>query len=88
MNGEKLIARPDPPDERPESEFILGGYAPDNGRKAIREAFHTFAQGDPGGFNVQLAVSYSRHTRKRLNRRPKGCAKPSEPNFLTSVTFC
>jgi hypothetical protein len=55
MNGEKLIVLPDPPRERPELEFILSGCATDDERKAIVQAFHTFAQGDSGSFGVQFA---------------------------------
>ena len=76
MNGEKLIVFSDPPNERPELEFILSGCATDDGRKAIVQAFHTFAQGDPGGFSVQFAA-YSGHTRKRINQTPRGYAKQS-----------
>ena len=36
--------------ERPELGILLKGCATDAERKAIREAFYTFAQGDPGGF--------------------------------------
>jgi|SRR5271166_5517770 len=56
MNGEKLVVFPDPPHERPELEFILRGCTTDDERKAIAQAFHTFAQGDPGSFSVQFAV--------------------------------
>jgi uncharacterized protein YciU (UPF0263 family) len=61
MNGEKLIVFPDPPDERPELEFILSGCTTDDERKAIVQAFHTFAQGDPGSFSVQFAVLLRAH---------------------------
>ena len=87
MNGEKLIVLPDPPHERPELEFILSGCTTDDERKAIAQAFHTFAQGDPGSFSVQFAVLLQAHA-KRLNRLPRGLAKPSQQNLLTSVTFC
>jgi uncharacterized protein YciU (UPF0263 family) len=61
MNGEKLIVLPDPPDERPELEFILSGCTTDDERKAIVQAFHTFAQGDPASFSVQFAVLLRAH---------------------------
>ena len=57
MNGEKLVVFPDPPHERPELEFILSGCTTDDERKAIAQAFHTFAQGDPGGFSVQFRLT-------------------------------
>ena len=61
MNGEKLVVFPDPPHERPELEFILSGCTTDDERKAIAQAFHTFAQGDPGSFSVQFAVLLQAH---------------------------
>ena len=61
MNGEKLIVLSDPPHERPELEFILSGCTTDDERKAIVQAFHTFAQGDPGSFSVQFAVLLRAH---------------------------
>ena len=61
MNGEKLIVFSDPPNERPELEFILSGCSTDDERKAIVQAFHTFAQGDPGSFSVQFAVLLRAH---------------------------
>jgi len=61
MNGEKLVVFPDPPHERPELEFILRGCTTDDERKAIAQAFHTFAQGDPGSFSVQFAVLLQAH---------------------------
>src|SRR5271165_4186579 len=61
MNGEKLIVLPDPPHERPELDFILSGCTTDDERKAIAQAFHAFAQGDPGSFSVQFAVLLQAH---------------------------
>jgi hypothetical protein len=61
MNGEKLIVFSDPPNERPELEFILSGCSTDDERKAIVQAFHTFAQGDPGSFSVHFAVLLRAH---------------------------
>jgi hypothetical protein len=47
--------------ERPELEVMLSGCATDAERKAVREAFHTFAQGDPGAFGVQFSVLLQAH---------------------------
>jgi len=47
--------------ERPELGIFPKGCATDAERKAIREAFYTFAQGDPGGFSVQFAVLLQTH---------------------------
>ena len=44
-----------------ELEFILSGCTSDDERKAIVQAFHTFAQGDPGSFSVQFAVLLRAH---------------------------
>jgi hypothetical protein len=60
MNGEKLIVFP--PHEPPELEFILSGCTTDHEQKAIAQAFHTFAQGDPGSFSVQFAVLLQAHS--------------------------
>lgn len=70
MNGEKLIVFPDPPHERAELEFILSGCTTDDERKAISQAFHTFAQGDPGSFSVQFAVLLHAHS-EALKSAPK-----------------
>ena len=70
MNGEKLIVFPDPPHERAELEFILSGCTTDDDRKAIAQAFHTFAQGDPGSFSVQFAVLLHAHS-EALKSAPK-----------------
>jgi hypothetical protein len=47
--------------ERPELEVMLSGCATDAERQAVREAFHTFAQGDPGAFSVQFSVLLQAH---------------------------
>jgi hypothetical protein len=47
--------------ESPELEVMLSGCATDAERKAVRDAFHTFAQGDPGAFGVQFAVLLQAH---------------------------
>src|SRR5271166_7158722 len=70
MNGEKLIVLPDPQNERPELEFILSGCTTDDERKAIAQAFHTFAQGDPRSFSVQFAVLLQAHL-EALKSAPK-----------------
>ena len=70
MNGEKLIVLPDPPHEPPELEFILSGCTTDHEQKAIAQAFHTFAQGDPGSFSVQFAVLLQAHS-QALKSAPK-----------------
>ena len=41
---------------KPELEILLKGCATDADRRAVHEAFYTFAQGDPGGFSVRFAV--------------------------------
>jgi hypothetical protein len=81
MNDEKLIVLPDPPRERPQLEFILSGCATDDERKAIREAFHTFAQGDPGGFSVQFAVLLQAHARL-LKSAPERLSKAAGSEFV------
>jgi len=80
MNGEKLVVLPDPPHERPELEFILSGCATDDERKAIVKAFHTFAQGDPGGFSVQFAVILRAHA-QALKSAPERLRKAVETEF-------
>jgi hypothetical protein len=56
--------------EKPELGILLSGCVRDAERKAVREAFYTFAQGDPGGFSVQFAVLLQAHARV-LNRAPE-----------------
>jgi hypothetical protein len=53
---------------------MLRGYATDAERKAVREAFYTFAQGDPGAFGVQFAVLLMAHARA-LESAPEAFAK-------------
>ena len=67
MIDQQLIELPEEPPEKPELEIMLSGCVTDAERKAVRDAFHTFAQGDPGGFSVQFAGSYSRPMRERSN---------------------
>jgi hypothetical protein len=59
----KLIELRDPSAEKPELDILLNGFANDAQRKAVIEAFHTFAQGDPDSFNVQFAVLLEAHAR-------------------------
>ena len=80
MNGEKLIVLSDPPDERPELEFILSGCTTDDERKAIVQAFHTFAQGDPGSFSVQFAVLLRAHA-EALKSAPERLRKAVGTEF-------
>jgi hypothetical protein len=47
--------------EKPELGILLKGCATDAERKAVHEAFYTFAQGDPGGFSVQFSVLLQAH---------------------------
>lgn len=47
--------------DRPELEVMLSGCATDAERKAVRGAFHVFAQGDPGAFGVQFSVLLTAH---------------------------
>src|SRR5260370_18188782 len=63
MIDQKLIESPEESPEKPELEIMLSGCVPDAERKAVRDAFHTFAQGDPGGFSVQFAVLLQAHAR-------------------------
>jgi hypothetical protein len=49
--------------DRPELGILLSGCATDAERKAVRETFYTFAQGDPGSFSVQFAVLLQAHAR-------------------------
>jgi len=49
--------------EKPELGILLKGCVTDAERKAVHEAFYTFAQGDPGGFSVQFTVLLQAHAR-------------------------
>src|SRR5260370_39060468 len=80
MNGEKLVVFPDPPHERPELEFILSECTTDDERKAIAQAFHTFAQGDPGSFSVQFEVLLQAHS-EALKSAPKRLGKAVATEF-------
>ena len=56
---------------------MLAGCATDPERKAVREAFHTFSQGDPGAFSIQLAVLLTAHARA-LKTAPEAFRKAGE----------
>src|SRR5262245_13495639 len=56
---------------------MLAGCATDAERKAVREAFYTFAQGDPGAFGVQFAVLLTAHARA-LKSAPEAFAKAGQ----------
>ncbi len=86
MNGEELIVFPDPPHERPELEFILSGCTTDDERKAIAQAFHTFAQGDPCGFSVQFAVLLKAHA-QALKSAPERLRKAVVTEFANVSDF-
>jgi hypothetical protein len=73
----KLIDFPAEAHEAPELEVMLAGCATDAERKAVREAFYTFAQGDPGAFAVQLAVLLMAHARA-LKTAPEAFRKTGE----------
>jgi hypothetical protein len=74
MSESKLLDFPPEAREAPELEVMLGGCATDAERKAVREAFYTFAQGDPGAFGVQFAVLLMAHARA-LKSAPEAFAK-------------
>lgn len=63
MIDRKLIEFSNQPPENPELEIMLRGCVTDAERKAVREAFYVFAQGDPNGFCVQFAVLLQAHAR-------------------------
>jgi hypothetical protein len=49
--------------ESPELEVMLSGCATEPERKAVREAFNTFAEGDPKGFAAQFNTLLVAHAR-------------------------
>jgi hypothetical protein len=57
----KLTRLSDHLPDRPELGILLSGCVTDAERKAVGEAFYTFAQGDPGSFSVQFAVLLQAH---------------------------
>ena len=77
MNEPKLIDFPVEEHEPAALEVMLAGCATDAERKAVREAFYTFAQGDPGAFAVQLAVLLTAHARA-LKTAPEAFRKAGE----------
>jgi len=77
MSPPKLVEFPVEASEPAELEVMLAGCATDAERKAVREAYHTFAQGDPGAFSVQLAVLLTAHARA-LKTAPEAFRKVGE----------
>ena len=77
MNEPKLIDFPVEGHEPAALEVMLAGCATDAERKAVREAFYTFAQGDPDAFAVQLAVLLTAHARA-LKTAPEAFRKAGE----------
>ena len=77
MNEPKLIDFPVEEHEPAALEVMLAGCATDAERKAVREAFYTFAQGDPDAFAVQLAVLLTAHARA-LKTAPEAFRKAGE----------
>jgi hypothetical protein len=63
MIDRKLIELSNHLPDNPELGILLNGCVTDAERKAVREAFYTFAQGDPAGFCVQFAVLLQAHAR-------------------------
>ena len=59
---------------------MLAGCATDPERKAVREAFHTFSQGDPGAFSIQLAVLLTAHA-QALKAAPDALKKAVANTF-------
>ena len=74
MSTPKLVEFPAEVREPATLEVMLSGCSTEPERKAVREAFHTFAQGDPGAFSVQLAVLLTAHARA-LKSAPEAFAK-------------
>ena len=77
MSEPKLIDFPVEEHEPAALEVMLAGCVTDAERKAVREAFYTFAQGDPGAFAVQLAVLLTAHARA-LKTAPEAFRKAGE----------
>ena len=77
MSPPKLVQFPVEASEPAELEVMLAGCATDAERKAVREAFYTFAQGDPDAFAVQLAVLLTAHARA-LKTAPEAFRKAGE----------
>ena len=77
MNEPKLIDFPVEEHEAAALGVMLAGCATDAERKAVREAFYTFAQGDPDAFAVQLAVLLTAHARA-LKTAPEAFRKAGE----------
>src|SRR6516164_8712722 len=77
MSEPKLIDFPVEEHEPAALEVMLAGCANDGERKAVRDAFYTFAQGDPDAFAVQLAVVLTAHARA-LKAAPEAFRKAGE----------
>ena len=77
MSEPKLIDFPVEEHEPVALEVMLAGCATNAERKAVREAFYTFAQGDPDAFAVQLAVLLTAHARA-LKTAPEAFRKAGE----------
>jgi hypothetical protein len=77
MTEPKLIDFPVEEHEPAALEVMLAGCATDAERKAVRETFYTFAQGDPGAFGVQFAVLLTAHGRA-LKTAPEAFRKVGE----------
>jgi Flp pilus assembly pilin Flp len=80
MSEPKLIDFPAEAHEAAELEVMLAGCATEAERKAVREAFYTFAQGDPGTFGVQFAVLLAAHARA-LKAAPEALKKAVTGTF-------
>jgi len=80
----KLIDFPPEAHEAPELEVMLAGCATEPERKAVREAFHTFSQGDPGAFSIQLAVLLTAHA--RALRAAPDAFKKAVANMFSEVS--
>jgi hypothetical protein len=79
MSGQKLIGFPQHPDS-PELEYLLHGCADETERNVVRDAFHTFALGDPGGFSIQFAALLQAHARA-LKSAPERLRKAVATEF-------
>ena len=77
MSEPKLIDFPVEEHEPAALEVMLAGCVTDAECKAVREAFYTFAQGDPDAFAVQLAVLLTAHARA-LKTAPEAFRKAGE----------
>jgi hypothetical protein len=68
MIDRKLLEPSNQLPEKPELGILLKGCVTDTERKAVHEAFYTFAQGDPGG---AVTCGYVRNWRMaEIRKRP------------------